>query len=74
MRKIRGQRVGIIGLANSSSTLSSACDKTRFLDSAAALQSAVKKLEAQGVRHIVALTHLGLPADRELPVPWTGWT
>ena len=66
VRKIRGQRVGIIGLANSSSTLSSACDKTRFLDSAAALQSAVKKLEAQGVRHIVALTHLGLPADREL--------
>lgn len=66
IRKIRGQRVGIIGLANSKNTLSSACDKTRFLDAAAALQRAVEELEAQGVRHIVALTHLGLPADREL--------
>lgn len=66
VREIRGRRVGIIGLANSESSLSSACARTRFLDSADALRNAVKDLEAQGVRHIVALTHLGLPADREL--------
>lgn len=66
VREIRGRRVGIIGLANNESALSSACDKTRFLDSVTALRRAVKELEAQGVRHIVALTHLGLPADREL--------
>lgn len=66
IREIRGHRVGIVGLANDESSLAAACPQTRFLDPAAALRDAVQELERQGVRHIVALTHLGLPADRRL--------
>lgn len=66
VREIRGRRVGIVGLANPEVSLAAACPQTRFLDAAAALRTAVKELERQGVRHIVALTHLGLPADRRL--------
>ena len=67
IRTVRGVRVGIVGLANPDvSTLAAACPHTRFTDSAEALGKAVVELERQGVRHIVAVTHLGLPADREL--------
>lgn len=66
VREIRGQRVGIVGLANDDGSLAAACPQTRFLDAASALRAAVRDLERQGVRHIVALTHLGLPADRRL--------
>lgn len=66
VREIRGHRVGIVGLANDASSLAAACPQTRFLDTTTALRGAVKELEQQGVRHIVALTHLGLPADRQL--------
>ena len=67
IRTVRGVRVGIVGLANPDvSTLAAACPHTRFLDSAEALGRAVVELERQGVRHVIAVTHLGLPADREL--------
>lgn len=67
VRTVRGVRVGLIGLANPDvSTLAAPCPHTAFSDSAQALKKAAAELEAQGVRHIVALSHLGLPADREL--------
>ncbi len=67
VRTVRGVKVGIVGLANPDvSTLAAACPYTRFTNSADALGKAVAELERQGVRHIVAVTHLGLPADREL--------
>lgn len=67
IREIDGRRVGIVGLANDEvRTLARACPHTRFLDRTEALRRAVAALEGRGVRHIVALSHLGLPADREL--------
>lgn len=64
---IRGVPVGIVGIANDQvAELSGACPYTRFDEPAAALAKAVNELETKGVRHIIALTHIGLPADREL--------
>lgn len=67
IRSFNGTKVGIMGLANPNvKNLGAACPKTRFLDSEDALKKAVAELESQGVRHIVAVTHLGLPEDRRL--------
>lgn len=64
---VRGEKVGIVGLANDkASVLASACPHTGFSDAAAVLRREVRELEAQGVKHVVAVTHLGLPEDREL--------
>ena len=67
VRDFKGVKVGIVGLANPDvANLGAACAQTRFIDSKTALQKAVAELQGQGVRHIVAVTHLGLSADREL--------
>lgn len=67
VRKVRGEKVGIVGLANDRVTAQAqACPHTLFRDAAQSLRQAVAALEAQGVRRIVALSHLGLPADRAL--------
>ena len=67
IRVVRGIPVGIVGLANDKVTdLAAACPQTRFKQAASALSATVRELEARGVRHIIALTHLGLPADRKL--------
>ena len=67
IKEIRGVKVGIVGLANPSvRTLSAACPETWFYKSDATLKKAVKELEKQGVRHIIAVTHLGLPNDLKL--------
>lgn len=65
--QIRERKVGIVGLANDEAReLARACPQTGFEEAAASLSQAVRELEKRGVRHIVALTHLGLPADRRL--------
>lgn len=67
VRNVQGEKVGIVGLANDRVTAQAqACPRTRFLDAAESLRQAVTALEAQGVRRIVALSHLGLSADRAL--------
>ena len=67
VRNVRGEKVAVVGLANDEVTaLASACAQTRFDRAEDALAREVKELEAQGIRHIVAVTHLGLPRDREL--------
>ncbi len=67
IREVRGVKVGIVGIANDEVvTLAKACKHTKFLGAAEALALRIRELEAQGVQHIIALTHLGLPADREL--------
>lgn len=64
---VRGEKVGIVGLANDkASMLSSACPQTAFLDAKETLTREVGELESMGVKHIVAVTHLGLPEDRAL--------
>ncbi len=66
--EIRGEKVGIIGLSNRDEvmTMVAPCDDTAFADTKAALKNAVADLETQGVKHIIALTHLGLYKDLEL--------
>ncbi|WP_417035863.1 bifunctional metallophosphatase/5'-nucleotidase [Desulfovibrio piger] len=67
VRMVRGTRVGVIGLANDEVTgLAAACPQTAFRDARTTLQRYVTELEAQGIRHIIAVTHLGLERDREL--------
>ena len=67
IKEIRGVKVGIVGLANPSvRNLSAACPETWFFKSEATLKKAVADLEKQGVQHIIAVTHLGLPKDVEL--------
>lgn len=67
IKTIRGVKVGVIGLANDEvKEVSQACPDTQFEKASETLARLVKELEAQGVHHIVALTHLGLPADRKL--------
>lgn len=65
--RCKGEAVGIVGLANDRvAAQAQACPRTRFRDAAESLRQAVAELEARGVRRIVALSHLGLPADRAL--------
>lgn len=67
IKEVRGVKVGIIGLANPSvRSLSAACPETWFHKSEPTLKKAVSELEKQGVRHIILVTHLGLPKDLEL--------
>ena len=67
LRDIGGHKVGVIGLANDEVLgLSGACPQTKFTDRVHTVASAVRELEAQGVKRIVLLTHIGLSADREL--------
>lgn len=67
VREVRGVRVGIIGLANDGiGKLPAVCPQTAVRDARATLEQYVGELEAQGVRHIIALTHLGLDRDRAL--------
>lgn len=64
---VRGQKVAVAGIANNEvASLAAACPQTRFEDTVACLQRTVKELEARGVKHIIALTHIGLPEDRQL--------
>ena len=73
IRKVRGQSVAIVGLANDEAKdISKACDKTQFLSRRESLQNAADRLKAMGVKHIVAVTHLGYPADCELARTVTG--
>ena len=67
IREIGGHKVGVIGLANDEVVgLANACPQTKFADRVATVKSAVKDLEAQGVKRIVLVTHIGLPDDRKL--------
>ncbi|MBQ7586160.1 MAG: bifunctional metallophosphatase/5'-nucleotidase, partial [Desulfovibrionaceae bacterium] len=67
IRQIGGHQVGVIGLANDEVVgLASACPQTKFTPRVETVQKLVRELESKGVKRIVLLTHLGLPADREL--------
>lgn len=65
--QVRGVPVGIIGLANDEvKSLAKACPGTKFGDRVQTLQNEVSELQAKGVKHIIVVTHIGLPDDREL--------
>lgn len=62
-----GERIAIVSaLATNTVETSSPGPNVTFGDEIAALQAAVDDLTAQGIRHIIALTHVGLPRDLEI--------
>jgi 5'-nucleotidase len=62
-----GVRIGIISaLATDTDETSSPGPTVSFEDEIATLQAAVDTLTRQGIRHIIALTHVGLPRDIEI--------
>lgn len=60
-------KVGVFGIANDEAkVISKACPATAFSDRTEAARQAVTELRRRGAQIIVALTHIGYPADREL--------
>ncbi|MBR4747146.1 MAG: bifunctional metallophosphatase/5'-nucleotidase, partial [Desulfovibrio sp.] len=67
VREFQGVKVGVFGIANDAPVgTSDACKATKFLDRTQAARQAVRELEAQGCRIIVAVTHIGLEDDLAL--------
>ena len=66
IREIEGVRVGLIGITVAGKTRESSrpLPSTRFDDERASAQRSIDALKAQGVRHIVLITHHG--HDRDL--------
>lgn len=64
---VQGQKVAVVGIANNEAVaLASACSHTLFDDTVACLQRTADELEGQGIKYIIALTHIGLENDRKL--------
>ena len=65
IKEIDSVKVGIVGVIIAGKTVNSSrpLASTRFNDEVASAQKAIDELKAQGVRHIVALTHQGYEAD-----------
>ena len=62
-----GVKVGIIGLVNDEGKdISEACPNTDFANRTKALERAAAELEKAGVKHIIAVTHVGYEADQAL--------
>jgi 5'-nucleotidase len=67
IKRIAGERIGIIGLTTPMTAFSSSPGKAvRFDDVAATAKRIVTKLEAMGVNKIIALTHQGYEQDMAL--------
>lgn len=60
----KGQKIGLIGLANPDVYKESgACKDTIFTAPIKAVEAAVNKLEKNGINKIILISHLGLPFD-----------
>ncbi|MDY7023077.1 MAG: bifunctional metallophosphatase/5'-nucleotidase [Cyanobacteriota bacterium] len=67
VKKINGEKIGIIGLTTEETALlSSPGEGVAFTDKVEAARKAVSDLQKQGVNKIIALTHLGFSNDEEL--------
>ena len=73
VREIDGVRVGFIGITIVGKTVNASrpLPSTAFLPEAKAAQAAIDALKAQGVRHIVAVTHQGYENDKALAAQLT---
>jgi 5'-nucleotidase len=74
VKVVDGVRVGLVGITIAGKTKASSrpLPGTQLLDEATAAQAAIDTLTAQGVRHIVLMTHQGYDADRALAARLTG--
>jgi 5'-nucleotidase len=68
VKVVDGVRVGLVGITIAGKTKASSrpLPGTRLLDEATSAQAAIDTLTAQGVRHIVLMTHQGFEADQAL--------
>ncbi|MEY4753323.1 MAG: hypothetical protein RJA44_998 [Pseudomonadota bacterium] len=73
IKLINGVKVGLIGITVSGKTTQSSrpLATTRFLDELTSAQGAIDQLKAQGVRHIVLMTHQGYDTDRAMAAQLT---
>ncbi len=67
-KQLSGVKIGIVGITTPETAfLSSPGPNIKFLDPATSLQKAVRTLRRkEGVKFIIALTHIGYGADQEL--------
>ncbi len=74
IRSVGGVRVGIIGIDIGGKTVNSSrpLPTTKFLDEVSTAQTQIDALQAQGVRHIVLLTHQGYENDRAMAAQLRG--
>ncbi|WP_179379545.1 bifunctional metallophosphatase/5'-nucleotidase [Jannaschia marina] len=71
--EVGGERIGIVSaLATDTTETSSPGPNVIFQDEIEALQADVDALTEEGVTKIIALTHVGLPKDREIAEGVTG--
>jgi 5'-nucleotidase len=68
IKEIGGVRVGLVGITIADKTRASSrpLASTQFLDETKSAQAAIDALTAQGVRHIVLMTHHGFDADQAM--------
>jgi 5'-nucleotidase len=73
IKEIDGVKVGIVAVTIAGKTVNSSrpLASTQFNDEVASAQKAIDELKAQGVRHIVALTHQGYDADKAMAAKLT---
>ncbi len=73
IKEVDGVKVGLIGITVAGKTVNSSrpLDTTVFNDEATSAQKTIDELKAQGVRHIVAITHQGYEADKALAAKLT---
>ena len=73
IKEIDGVKVGLIGITIAGKTVNSSrpLATTAFNEEVAAAQKAIDELKAQGVRHIVAITHQGYEADKAMAAKLT---
>lgn len=71
--EVGGEKIGIVSaLATDTAETSSPSDAVIFSDEIASLQADVDALTAEGVTKVIALTHVGLPADKKIAAAVTG--
>jgi 5'-nucleotidase/UDP-sugar diphosphatase len=68
IKEVDGVKVGMIGITIAGKTVNSSrpLATTTFNDEVTSAQKAIDELKAQGIRHIVAVTHQGYDADKAL--------
>lgn len=73
VKEIDGVKVGLIGITIKGKTVNSSrpLATTVFSDEVASAQKAIDELKAQGIRHIVAITHQGYDADKAMAAQLT---
>ncbi len=65
--EVGGEKIGVVGaITEETDTNSKPGDKIKFNDVIAGVKAAVDELTAAGVNKIIALTHIGYPADQAL--------